>query len=82
MSQPLLHPNQRTNLIDPFLTKKVIEWVSNNMAEHVNLSDCFVNNRTCLASFLPDNGFVIDYVPKTNNQVLFQDAGWGIMISI
>lgn len=78
MSQPLLYPNERTNHVDPFLTEKVIEWISKNMRNLVNSSDYMINNRTCLASFLPDNGFLFDYIPNTNNQIIIQAAGWGM----
>jgi glycine/D-amino acid oxidase-like deaminating enzyme len=78
MSNPLIYPSQRTNIVDPFFTKKVVEWVSHNMGMMVNVSDYYINNRTCLATFLPDNGFLLDYAPQTNKRVLIQAAGWGM----
>jgi hypothetical protein len=78
LSEPLKYPSQRTNKIDDFLTKKVIEWVSRYMATQVNISDYHFNNQTCLATFLPDNGFLLDYVPRTNKRVLIQAAGWSM----
>jgi hypothetical protein len=78
LAEPLMYPSQRTNTIDVFLTQKVIEWVSRNMATQVNVSDYYSSNQTCLASFLPDNGFLFDYVPKTNRRVLIQAAGWSM----
>ncbi|CAF3920416.1 unnamed protein product [Rotaria sp. Silwood1] len=74
----LIHPSQRANMIDPFITQKVIEWVSQHMAMQVNASDYYVINGTYLATVLPDNGILLDYVPQTNNQVLIKAAGWGM----
>jgi len=78
MSNSLIYPSQQTNIIDPFLTQKVIKWVLQHMRMLVNISDYYSNNRTCLATFLPDNGFLLDYVPRKNNRVLIQGAGWGM----
>ncbi len=78
LSEPLIYPSQRINTIDVFLTQKVIEWVSRNMATQVNVSDYYSSNQTCLATFLPDNGFLFDSVPKTNRRVLIQAAGWSM----
>ena len=73
-----MHPSQRINTIDIFLTQKVIEWVSRNMATQVNVSDYYSSTQTCLATFLPDNGFLLHYVPQTNRRVLIQAAGWSM----
>jgi glycine/D-amino acid oxidase-like deaminating enzyme len=78
MSNPLMYPSQQTNTIDPALTQKVIDWVSRHLGTLVNVSDYYSNNRTKLSTFLPDNGFVLDYVPRTNRRVLMQAAGWGM----
>jgi glycine/D-amino acid oxidase-like deaminating enzyme len=78
LSKPLIYPSQRTNTIDAFLTQKVIEWVSRNMATQVNVSDYYTSNQTCLATFLPDNRFLLDYVPQTNRRLLIQAAGWSM----
>jgi hypothetical protein len=43
----------------------------------VNVSDYYSNNRTCLATSLPDNGFLLDYVSRTNKRVLIQAAWMG-----
>ena len=77
-STPLIYPSQRTNTIDAFLTEKVVEWVSRHMATQVNVSDFYASHQTCLATFLPDNGFLLDYVPQTNRRVLIQAAGWSM----
>jgi hypothetical protein len=73
---PLIYPSQRTNTIDDFLTQKVIEWVSRNMPTQINVSDYYSSNQTCLATFLPDNGFLLDYVPQTNRRVLVNTSCW------
>ena len=78
LSTPLIYPSQQTNKIDDFLTQKVIEWVSHNMATQVNISDYYASTQTCLATFLPDNEFLLDYVPQTNGRVLMQAAGWSM----
>ncbi|CAF1283605.1 unnamed protein product, partial [Rotaria sordida] len=77
LSNALLYPAQRTNIADPFIIKKIIDFVTQNLAQ-VDPNDYFVKNRTCLATFLPDNGFLLDYVPNTNKKVLIQAAGWGM----
>jgi glycine/D-amino acid oxidase-like deaminating enzyme len=78
LSNPLIYPSQRTNTIDTLLTKKVIEWISRHMAMQVNVSNYDFSNQTCLATFLPDNGFLLDYVPRTDRRVLIQAAGWSM----
>ncbi|CAF0790255.1 unnamed protein product [Adineta steineri] len=77
LSEPLLYPSQRTNVANPFIIKKIIDFVAQNLSQ-VDSKDYFVKNRTCLATFLPDNGFLLDYVPNTNRRVLMQAAGWGM----
>jgi glycine/D-amino acid oxidase-like deaminating enzyme len=77
LSNPLLYPAQRTNIANPFIIKKIIDFVAQNLTQ-VDPNDYFVKNRTCLATFLPDNGFLLDYVPNTNQKVLIQAAGWGM----
>ncbi|CAF3771139.1 unnamed protein product [Rotaria sordida] len=78
LSKPLLYPSQRTNTTDNFLTQKVLEWVSLHMATQVNVSDYYVNEQTYLTTFLPDNGFLLDYISQTNRRVLIQTAGWNM----
>jgi hypothetical protein len=78
LSKPLIYPSQRTNTVDTFLTQKVIEWVLRHMATQVNVSDYYTSNQTCLATFLPDNRFLLDYVPQTNRRLLIQAAGWSM----
>ncbi len=77
LSKPLIYPSQRTNTVDTFLTQKVIEWVLRHMATQVNVSDYYSSTQTCLAIFLPDNGFLLDYVSQTSRRVLIQAAGLG-----
>jgi hypothetical protein len=48
------------------------------MATQVNVSDYYSSTQTSLATFLPDNGFLLDYVPQTNRRVLIQAAGWSM----
>jgi hypothetical protein len=48
------------------------------MGTQVNVSDYYSSNQTCLATFLPDNRFLLDYVPQTNRRVLIQAAGWSM----
>ncbi|CAF1022356.1 unnamed protein product [Didymodactylos carnosus] len=77
LSNPLIYPSQRTNVVDPFIIKKVVDWVALNMPEVIS-SDYYFDNKTCLATFLPDNGFILDYVPNSNRKILLQAAGWGM----
>ena len=48
------------------------------METQVNVSDYYFSNQTCLTAFLPDNGFLLDYVPRTDRRVLMQAAGWSM----
>lgn len=75
LSNPLWHPSQRTNIPDPFIVEKIVKFAEENLLE-VDLKDYFIKNRTCLATFLSDNSFIVDYVPNTNKKVLIQTAGW------
>ena len=77
-SKTLMYPSQETNEVDAFLTQKVIEWVSRHMSAQVNVSDYYASNQTCLATILPDNGFLLDYGPQTNRRVVIQAAGWSM----
>ncbi|CAF2701584.1 unnamed protein product [Rotaria sp. Silwood2] len=77
-SKPLMYPSQKKNIIDTFLTQKVIAWVSRYMTTEVNVSDYYWSSTTCLATFLSDNGFLLDYIPGTNRKALIQAGGWGM----
>jgi glycine/D-amino acid oxidase-like deaminating enzyme len=77
VSKALSYPGQRTNIPDPFIVEKIINFVKENLPQ-VDFNDNFVKNRTCLATFFYDNGFLLDYVPNTNKKVLMQAAGWGM----
>jgi glycine/D-amino acid oxidase-like deaminating enzyme len=80
MSNPLIYPNDRKNAPDQRLINKTKDWVRT----HVQLVDPDspeVAPSTCLATFLPDNGFLIDYLPDTiryHNKLIMYAAGWGM----
>ena len=74
----LTYSSQEVNKINELFKEKVIEWVSRHMSTQINVSDYYSNNETYLATFLPDNGFLLDYVPQTNRRVLIQAADWSM----
>lgn len=80
MSNPLIYPNQRKNVVDPQLIQRTKDWVS----LHVQMvdSESYQNApSTCLATFLPDNGFLIDYLPsriRYHDKLIMYAAGWGM----
>ncbi|CAF2956583.1 unnamed protein product [Rotaria sp. Silwood2] len=75
MSNPLIYLSQQTNTIDPFLTEQVVDWVSHHLGTWVNVSDYYLNGQTYLETVLLDNGFLLDFVPQTDNRVLMHAAG-------
>jgi hypothetical protein len=74
----LIYPSQKTNIIDPFITQKVIEWISRHMSVLINVSDYYSYNQTYLSPFLPGNGYLLDYVPRTNKRMLIQASSIGL----
>jgi hypothetical protein len=78
LSNPLIYPSQKTNIIDPFITQKVIEWISRHMSVLINVSDYYSYNQTYLSPFLPGNGYLLDYVPRTNKRMLIQASSIGL----
>ncbi|CAF1096793.1 unnamed protein product [Didymodactylos carnosus] len=76
LSNPLINPEDRSHLPDPYLIEKIIDWVTKNVPQ-VNSSDYIISPHTCLATFMPDNGFVLDYVPDHPKLIMYA-AGWGM----
>jgi monoamine oxidase/glycine/D-amino acid oxidase-like deaminating enzyme len=74
LSNSLVYPWQQTNIIDPFITQKVIEWVSSHMRTMINASDYYSNNQTYLSTFIPGSEFLLDYIPQTNKRMIIQVA--------
>ncbi|CAF1211438.1 unnamed protein product [Adineta steineri] len=79
-SNPLLYPGDRKNVTDPWLIKRTTDWVTNNIPS-VDSSSYELKNFSCLASFLPDDGFIISYLPKEiryHDKLLMYAGGWGM----
>lgn len=80
MSKPLLFPKDRTNVIDPWVLQRTRAWVAANVP-FVDPDAYYFGEFTCLASFLPDNGFILDYLPRQvryADKLLMYAAGWGM----
>ncbi|CAF0793817.1 unnamed protein product [Adineta steineri] len=70
--KPTFIQNVSNFLIDSIYTETVLNWVSHHLNTLVNVSDYYIDNRTYLVRSLPDNKFVLDYVPRTNKRILMQ----------
>ncbi|CAF4098048.1 unnamed protein product, partial [Adineta steineri] len=70
--KPTFIQNMSKFLIDSIYTGTVLNWVAHHLNTLVNVSDYYIDNRTYLVRSLPDNRFVLDYVPRTNKRILMQ----------
>ena len=77
---PIKKPSQRTNIPDHDSFVKTQDFVRKYMPD-VNPDDYIIENTTCLATMVPDGGFVLDFAPEkfvqNNRNVVVFAAGWG-----
>lgn len=76
----LTWPDQRTNKPDPQLLEVTRSWLRIHMAQMVNPGDIVSGPNTCLASVLPDGGYLLDYVPvgNTRKRMVMGAGGWAM----
>ncbi|CAF3999036.1 unnamed protein product [Rotaria sp. Silwood1] len=67
-NRELIWPNQRTNRPDQLLLNATRSWLRTHMSQLVYPDDIVSAPNTCLASMLPDGGYLLDYVPGDNNR--------------
>jgi hypothetical protein len=79
----LIYPKDRQgSKIDfEYFIQQTSEWIA-RYATYVdpNVYE-YDNTSTCLATFVPDNGFIIDRLPsniKYNSKIVMYAAGWGM----
>jgi hypothetical protein len=75
VTKAITDPSQRTYIPDPITIVKTKDFVAESM-QWLDATDAVVPNATCLASMLPDGGFVLSLAPKTDRVAIFT-AGWG-----
>jgi len=76
--KPLSSPSERTNHPDYEAAHKTAEFVKLYMP-HLDYNSYYVSNVTCLASMIPDDGFVLDFSPLSvpnNKRMIIFGAGW------
>lgn len=73
-------PNQRTNQPDPLLLNATHLWLKTHMSGFVDSNDILAAPKTCLASVLPDGGYLLDYVPGDYNRqrLIMAAGGWAM----
>lgn len=80
MSKPLIYPKDRSGVPDPSLISQTVQWVTDHV-QFVDATSYEPASSTCLATFVPDNGFIIDYLPseiRYHDKVIMYAAGWGM----
>ncbi|CAF3304755.1 unnamed protein product [Rotaria sp. Silwood2] len=83
MNNPLVYPKDRQNATEyllQYFIEQAQQWIDAN-APQLNRSDYRYGPQTCLATFVPDNGFIIDYLPsqvKYHDKIMMYAAGWGM----
>ena len=73
------HPSERSNRQDLRLYNRTVAFVRKHV-KNVNWSDNIIEPGTCLASMVPDGGFVLDFAPpsvKNNKNFVIFSSGWG-----
>jgi len=76
----LTDPSQRTNIPDSVIAAETQQFVQLHMP-HLSNTNSIIGNITCLASFLSDNGFLLDFAPDfvpNNKRIIVQAAGWAM----
>ena len=77
---PIKKPSERTNQPDWASFQKTTDFVRNYMPD-VTWSDNIIENSTCLATNVPDGGFVLDFAPASivphHEDIIIFAAGWG-----
>jgi len=70
----------RTYKPDFVIAEETIEFVKTHIP-YLGYDKYIIGNSTCIISFLPDNGFLLDFAPAfvpNNKRIILQAAGWGM----
>lgn len=83
MNDPLIYPKDRRGPKThfDFFTDKTSGWIARYATYVDSHLVWYDNTTTCLATFVPDNGFIIDRVPpyvNYNSKIVMYAAGWGM----
>ncbi|XP_072019401.1 L-amino-acid oxidase-like [Amphiura filiformis] len=79
VNKVITDPSQRTNVPDPEAVKGTVEFVRRHMPI-LDARDYVLENKTCIAAFTSDGGFVLDFAPpKIPNykDIVIYNTGWG-----
>ena len=79
VSKSIRHPSDRSNQQDLRLFNSTVAFVKEHV-KNVNWSDSIIEPGTCLASMVPDGGFILDFAPlsvKNNKNIVIFSSGWG-----
>ena len=76
-SSPLIYPSQKTNRVDGWVRQRMMSWAETYLRGLVNLTDVYAfDNDTYLWTSI-DGGFVLDYVPETDERMLIHSTSVG-----
>jgi hypothetical protein len=67
------------NLVQYFISQTQ-QWININVPS-LDPNNYTIGPQTCLATFVPDNGFIIDYLPtgvKYRDKLMMCASGWGM----
>jgi glycine/D-amino acid oxidase-like deaminating enzyme len=85
MDNPLIYPKDRegpTESLTQYFIQQVRQWIIENAPSiDPDPAKCIIGQQTCLATFVPDYGFIIDYLPTGvpyRDKVMMSAAGWGM----
>lgn len=79
----LIYPKDRRGLETDFeyFLKQTQAWIARYATYIDSNIYMYDNTSTCLATFIPDNGFIIDRLPsniKYNSKIVMYASGWGM----
>jgi monoamine oxidase len=80
VNREFIDPSQRTSMPDANIVQRTVQWVRQHMATLV-ADDYVVDNQTCLASFVPDGGYIISHPPTSHphaDRIVVVAAGWAM----
>ena len=77
-SNALTYQSQKTNRIDGSVRQRMMSWAEKSFRGLVDLSDVFAfDNETYLWTSIRGGGFILDYVPETNQRILIHTTSVG-----
>ncbi len=79
VQKAITDPSERTNKPDMDAVEKTTKFVRDHLKD-VDWNNTIVEQSTCLATMVPDDGFVLDFAPPSvqyNENVIVIAGGWG-----